>query len=75
MLGDPFAEREVDPVGVVDEEPQRFLAGLLHGDQVEVRVELGQLLLDVVLEVVHTGFGAKKKWARPTSGTARDRKA
>ena len=30
-------------------------------------VELGQLLLDVILEVVHAWFGAKKKWARPTS--------
>ena len=67
MLGDPFAERQVDPAGVVDEEAQRLGAGLLDGDQVELGIELGQLLLDVLLEVGHAWFGPKKKWARPTS--------
>ena len=33
------------PAGVVDEDAQRFVAGLLDGDEVERRVELGKLLL------------------------------
>ncbi len=45
MVGDPFAQRQIEPVGVVDEEAQRLGARLLEGDQVEVRVELGQLAL------------------------------
>ena len=49
MLGDPFAERQVDAVGVVDEEAQRVVPRLLEGDQVDLRIELGQLLLDVLL--------------------------
>ena len=49
VLRHPFAERQIDPLGVVDEEPQRFVAGLLDGDEIELGVELGQLLLDVVL--------------------------
>ena len=49
VVGDPFAERQADPVGMVDEEAQRLAARLLDGDQVEVRVELGQLLLNVLL--------------------------
>jgi len=60
MLGDPFAEREVDATGVVDEEPQRFLARLLERDQVELCIELAKLLLDVLLEVFHLVEAVKK---------------
>ena len=49
MLGDPFAERQVDARRVVDEEAQRFGSRLLERDQVELGVELGELLLDVCL--------------------------
>ena len=41
------------PLGVVDEDAQRLVAGSLDGDQVELRIELGKLLLDVLLEVGH----------------------
>jgi len=47
MVGDPLAERQVDSIGVVDEEAQRFVAGLLDGEQIDVRVELGKLALEV----------------------------
>ena len=67
MLGDAFAEGEVDAAGMVDEDAQRLGAGSLNGDQVEFRIEVGKLRLDVLLEVGHAWFGAKKKWARPTS--------
>ena len=36
MLGDPFAEREIDAVGVIDENAQGFGAGLLESDDVEL---------------------------------------
>jgi hypothetical protein len=52
---------------MVDEDAQRFCAWALYGDQVDFRVEFGELLLNVVLKVWHAWFGAKKKWARPTS--------
>jgi hypothetical protein len=54
VVGDPFAEGEVDAARVVDEEAQRFLARLLERDQVELGIELVELLLDVLLEVCHT---------------------
>ena len=60
MVGDPFAEREVNATGVVDEEAQRFLARLLERDQIELGIELTKLLLNVLLEVCHT-FEAVKK--------------
>ena len=78
MLGDPFAERQVDPVGVVDEEAQRFGARLLDGDQVELRVELGELLLDVLLGgLLMPGSGRKKSGPGPLldTRTARDEKS
>ena len=46
MPGDPFAKRQVDPVGVVDEEAQGLRPGALQADQVELRVELAKLVLD-----------------------------
>ena len=49
MLGDPFAERQVDARRVVDEDAQSLFARLLERDQVERRIELGELLLNVVL--------------------------
>ena len=58
MLGDPFAERQIDAAGVVDEEAQRLVARALQGDQVELGIELGELLLNVLLEVGHAWFGA-----------------
>jgi hypothetical protein len=45
---------------VVDEEAQRFGAGLLERDQVELGVELAKLLLDVLLEVLHRVEAVKK---------------
>ena len=68
MLGDPFAERQVDPVGVIDEEAQRFVPGLLEGDEVELASRGRGAAAGCLLEVFHW-FGAKKKWARPTSRT------
>jgi hypothetical protein len=53
MLRDLFAEGEVDAARVVDEEAQRFLAGLLYGNQIELGIELTKLLLDVILKVLH----------------------
>jgi hypothetical protein len=38
---------------MVDEEAQRFLAGLLERDEVELGIELLKLLLDVILKVLH----------------------
>jgi hypothetical protein len=58
--GDPFAKREVDPTGVVDEEAQRFLARLLKRDQIKLGIELTELLLNVLLEVCHTVEAVKK---------------
>jgi hypothetical protein len=68
-MGDPFAKRQVDAGGMVDEEAQRFLARLLERDQIELGIELTELLLNVLLEVCHW-VEAQKKWARPTSGTS-----
>ena len=45
VLGDPFAERQVDPARVIDEDAQGLVAGSLDGDQVELGIELGKLLL------------------------------
>jgi len=60
MVGDPFAESQVDPLGMVDEEAQGFLARLLERDQIELGVELVELLLDVLLKVWHLVWGEKK---------------
>jgi len=73
-MGDPFAERQVNTTGMVDEEAQRFFARLLERDQIELGIELKELLLNVLLEVFH-GVEAQKKWARPTSGTTGRTKA
>ena len=70
VLGHPFAERQIDAAGVVDEEAQGLVPRLLEGNQVKLGIELGELLLNAVLEVCHAWFGPKKKWARPTSRTA-----
>lgn len=53
MVGDPFAEREVDAFRVIYEEPQRFGARLLERDEVELGVELAKLPLDVLLKILH----------------------
>ena len=60
VVGDPFAECEVDATRMVDEEAQGFLARLLERDQIELGVELAELLLDVLLEVFHWSKGVKK---------------
>ena len=60
MVGDPFAERQVDATGMVDEEAQRFFARLLERDQIELGIELTELLLNVLLEVCHTVEAVKK---------------
>ena len=53
-----------------------FVAGLLDGDQVELRVELGQLLLDVLLGGLSCWVsGRKKSGPGPLLDTDRDRKA
>jgi hypothetical protein len=57
VLGDLFTAGQIDSLGVVDEDPQRLAAGALHGDDVEFRIEVGKLLLDVLLEVGHACFG------------------
>jgi len=56
MPGNPFAERQIDTLGVVDEKAQRFGSRLLDGNQVKLGIELGELLLDVVFEVWHAWF-------------------
>ena len=56
----PLAEGQVDPLRMVDEEPQRFLARLLERDQIELGVELPELLLDVLLKVWHLVWAEKK---------------
>src|SRR6185437_11208165 len=65
MMGDLFAEFQVDPPGVVDEEPQRLVARLLDGEQVDFRVELGKLALNVLLKVSHVAdqWGVRKAFA------------
>ena len=68
MMGDPFAEGEVNAAGMIDEEAQRFGARLLEGDEIELCIEIAKLLLNGLLEVFHRVW-AQKKWARPTSGT------
>ena len=61
MLGDPFAERQVDAARVVDEDAQRFLAGLLDGDEVELGIELGELLSGCPLEGLSYWVRGEKK--------------
>ena len=62
---------------MVDEEAKRFGPRLLEGNQVQLGVELGELLLDAVFLVMHAWFcfvllvWDKKKWARPTSRSLR----
>lgn len=60
VLRDLFAEGEVDAARVVDEKAQRFLAGLLYGNQIELGIELTKLLLDVILKVLHRFEDVKK---------------
>ncbi len=60
MVGDPFAEGEVDTARVVYEEAQRFFARLLERDQIDLGVELTELLLNVLLEVCHWVEAVKK---------------
>jgi len=60
-----LAEGEVDALGVIDEEPQRFGARLLERDQVELGVELTKLLLDVLLKILHWLEAVKKSGPGP----------
>ncbi len=60
VVGDAFAEGEVNSTGVVDKEAQRFCARLLERDQVDLCVELAELLLNVLLEVCHSVEAEKK---------------
>ena len=76
MLGDPLAERQVDAVGVVDEDAQGLGPGALQRDQVELRVELGELLLDVLLGGLSCLVRAEKKVGQAHFSTpSRDVKA
>src|SRR5215213_8060284 len=59
---------------MVDEDPQHFLAGLLHGHDVELRVELGELRLYVLSKVSHGGSGRKKSGPGPLLDTAGSKK-
>ena len=43
------------PLGMVDEEAQRFLARLLERDQIELGIELAKLLLNVISEGLALG--------------------
>jgi hypothetical protein len=75
-MRDPFAKSEIDPGGVVDEKAQRIGAGPLDSDQVDIAVKLGQLLLNVLLEVGHAwGVGVKKVGQAHFSTRIGDRKA
>jgi hypothetical protein len=49
VVRDSFAKCEVDSIGVVDEEAQRVAPRFLEGDQLDVAVQLGQLLLNFLL--------------------------
>ena len=60
MLRHLLAEGEVDPVGVVDEEPQNLFARLLERDEIKLGVEFAKLPLDVLLKILHLGEAVKK---------------
>ena len=60
MVGHAFTETKVDPIRVVDEEAQGFLARLLQRDQIELGVELTKLPLDVLLKILHWIEAVKK---------------
>ena len=61
MVGDAFAEPEVDPVRMVDEKSQGFLARLLERDQIELGIELVKLCLNVLLKILLGCHAAEKK--------------
>ena len=50
-----FTERQVDSIGVVDEQPQHVATRLLDGNEVDIRVKLGKLASGVGLQVTHKG--------------------
>ncbi|TMK56818.1 MAG: hypothetical protein E6G51_08545 [Actinobacteria bacterium] len=57
VLADSFAKCEVDAPRMVDEEPQSVAPRFLEGDEVDIGIELGQLVLKVLLGgVVHAWF-------------------
>ena len=47
MVGHPFAQRQIHPAGVVDEEAERLGAGSLERDQLDLLVQLVKLLNSV----------------------------
>jgi hypothetical protein len=49
VLGDSLAESEIDSVGVVDEETQGIGPRFLEGDEIDLGVQLGEPLLNVLL--------------------------
>ena len=53
LVGHPLAEPQVDPVGVIDEEPQAVGSRVLQRDQLDRRIELAEPSLYVRLEVSH----------------------
>ena len=70
-FGDPLAEREVDAVRVVDDQPQRVAAGTLEHDQLHLGVEMVQAVFDcrasssgMVFSSLQSGSWRKKRWAR-----------
>ena len=73
-MGDPFAEREIDPVGVVDEEAQRLAARLLDGDQVDLRSSSESWLwMSVCRSLIGAVLRAVKKVGQAHFSTARYR--
>lgn len=75
MSGHPFAEGEVDALGMVDEQAQRLASRLLEGNQVKARVDLPELALDVILQVFHSNRSEKKVGQAHFSYTDEDEKA
>ena len=60
MLGNPLAERQIDSVRVVDEQPNPLAPDLLAGQDLDVRLGRREALLDVCLEGVDLHLVTKK---------------
>ena len=55
-----LTERQVDPIGVIDIDAQGIATGALHGDDLDLRIKVGELLLDTVLRSSMPGWAEKK---------------
>ena len=61
MLRDPLAEREVDAVRVIDEQPDPFGSDLLCQQHFDLRLDGGKTALDVLLDLVRGLHSDEKK--------------